>query len=394
MINQIEIESFNENIRIQRILGKITGKKNGPTVVAFGGIHGNERAGINALLRVFKKISDDKIPMLGNFYGIAGNLNAISKNVRFDKVDLNRIWTDEAILNLHLADENDYENEEIREQKEVYQIIKNIIDSEKGPFYFLDLHTTSADTQPFINISDSLNNRKYSANFSIPTILGIEEFLKGPLLTYMNDFGHISLGFEAGQHDKEESVDNCISFLWLALVAANCVRKNDIDKYSFYKHSLATFKETQVFYQIDYKYTIKPTENFKMVKGYENFQEIKQEELLAYSNNSEVKANIDGKIFMPLYQQKGDDGYFIISELSKFWLNASIVLRKLHLHNFLKLLPGVSSNKRHPYTLIVNPKTAKFLATDIFHLFGYRKKVLKDNKYHFIKRDRKVSTFL
>ena len=210
----------------------------------------------------------------------------------------------------------------------------------------------------------------------------------------MNDFGHISLGFEAGQHDKKESVDNCITFLWLALVAAKGIRKKDVANYNFYQKTLGNFNESQVFYQIDYKYTIAPTEDFKMVEGFENFQKVKKGEILAFSNGKEVKANSDGKIFMPLYQQKGDDGFFIISQLSKFWLNASTVFRKLHLHNLLKLLPGVSSNKRHPYTLIVNPKTVRFLAIDIFHLFGYRKKVLKDKKYHFIKRDRKISEFL
>lgn len=392
MINPIEIESFSQKISVQRILGKVVGSKQFPTVIALGGIHGNERAGVNALLKVFETIRSEKISLKGNFYGISGNINAISQNIRFQNVDLNRIWTKEQLLKLYL--EEDDLDEESKEQKEIYHIIKNILETEKGPFYFLDLHTTSADTQPFITISDSLNNRKYSANFSIPTILGIEEYLDGPLLTYINEFGHIALGFEAGQHDKEVSVDNCVAFLWLALVAAKCVRKKDVVKYRFYKHSLSMFNETQDFYKIDFKYTIKPFEEFKMIEGYKNFQEIEKNELLAYSNNQELLAKFDGKIFMPLYQTKGDDGYFIISRLSRFWLTISRFLRKLHMHHILKLLPGVTSQKKKPHTLIVNPKTAKFLATEIFHLFGYRKKVLKKGKLYFIKRDRKVSEFI
>ena len=154
------------------------------------------------------------------------------------------------------------------------------------------------------------------------------------------------------------------------------------------------FNETQDFYKIDYKYTIKPFEKFKMLEGYKNFQEIEKKEILAHSNGKELFANSEGKIFMPLYQQKGDDGYFIISRISRFWLTTSRFLRKLHLHHILKLLPGVSSAKKKPYTLVVNPKTAQFLATEIFHLFGYRKKVLKKEKLHFIKRDRKVNEFI
>lgn len=391
MRDTIEIISFEEKISVQRILGNCKGVKQTPTVIALGGIHGNERAGVNALLKVFETIEKDKIQLNGNFYGIAGNMNAISNNIRFKNVDLNRIWTKEQILNMYLEDDLTAES---KEQKEIYDIIKTILETEIGPFYFLDLHTTSADTQPFITISDSLNNRKYSSNFNIPTILGIEEFLEGPLLTYINEFGHVALGFEAGQHNKKVSVDNAVSFLWLALVAAKCIQKKDVEKYSFYKKSLSVFTESQDFYKIKEKYTIKPFEDFKMVAGYKNFQEIEKNDLLAFSNAKEVLANSAGKIFMPLYQQKGDDGFFIISKISKFWLYLSRVLRKLSLHNFLRLLPGISSNKNKPYTLIVNPQTAKFLATDIFHLFGYRKKVLKKNKIHFIKRDRKVTNFL
>ena len=391
MNNLLEFEAFDEKITVKRIIGKILGAKKAPTVIAIGGIHGNERAGVNALSRVFKKIEDDNIVMQGNFYGITGNINALSENVRFKDIDLNRIWTKEEILKLHLEDNLNIES---KEQKEIYLIIKNILETEKGPFYFLDLHTTSSDTQPFITISDSLNNRKFSSHFSIPTILGIEEFLDGPLLTYINEFGHVALGFEAGQHEKEESVDNCEAFLWLALVASKCVKKKEVLKYSFYKNSLSLFNEDQDFYKIDYKYTIKPFENFKMGKGYKNFQEIIRYETLAYSNGNEIEAKQRGKIFMPLYQKLGDDGFFIISRISKFWLRASRIARKLKFHQLLTLLPGVKSDKRNKYTLIVNPKTARFLATDIFHLFGYRKKIVEKDKYLFIKRDRNISKFI
>lgn len=391
MRNTIDIISFEEKITVQRILGQIKGIKQSPTVIAIAGIHGNERAGVNALLKVFKTIKEDALQLKGNFYGIAGNMNAISNNIRFKNVDLNRIWTKEQLLNTYLGEDLKGES---KEQKEIYDIIKNILETEVGPFYFLDLHTTSADTQPFITISDSLNNRSYSSNFNIPTILGIEEFLDGPLLTYINEFGHVALGFEAGQHNKKVSVDNAISFLWLALVSAKCISKKYVGKYSFYKKSLSVFKERQEFYEINYKYSIKPFEDFKMVSGYKNFQQIENNELLAFSNGNEVFAKSAGKIFMPLYQQKGDDGFFIITKISSFWLYLSRILRKLSFHNFLRLLPGISTDKKKPHTIIVNPKTVKFLATDIFHLFGYRKKVLKKNKIHFIKRDRKVTSFL
>lgn len=97
---------------------------------------------------------------------------------------------------------------------------------------------------------------------------------------------------------------------------------------------------------------------------------------------------------MPLYQELGEDGFFILQKISKFWLNASIVARKLKINQFLRLIPGVKKDPENNYTLIVNPKVARFMATPIFHLFGYRQQIYKDNKLHFIKRDRKISEFL
>lgn len=387
MKDDIKITSFGETISFQRIIGKKIGEINSPTVIAFAGIHGNERAGIHALQHVFEKINKENLSFNGNFYGISGNLNAIKKNIRFESVDLNRIWTEE---NLNLIKLLDYKTNEHKEQFEIYKTLKVIFKKHKGPFYFLDLHTTSSNTQPFITISDSLNNREFCSEFTIPTILGIEEFLDGPLLTFINEYGHVALGFEAGQHYDKLSVSNCEAFIWQALKVSNCVSQHEIDRY--YKKSKAlfsTFKIQHQFFQIDYKYNIKSNENFKMNPGFENFQFIKKNQELALSNDTKIYSDRSGKIFMPLYQSRGNDGFFIISKLSVFWLELSKLLRKFKFYSVLTLLPGVRKHKENEYTLMVNPKIAKFLATEIFHLLGYRKKIKKDNLLYFFRRDRK-----
>ena len=383
-LDEIAIEAFDEKLTVKRILGSVKGVNKTPTVICIGGIHGNERAGVLALNSIFKKIEKDKIPFLGNFYGISGNINGLQKNIRFEDVDLNRIWSTESIQVINGSDEKIYK--ESIEQQEIYKQIKEIVNTDKGPFYFIDLHTTSSDTSPFITISDSLNNRNFSSNFLIPTVLGIEEYLDGPLLTFINEFGHIALGFEAGQHYKDSSVDNCEAFIWLALKASGCV-----DKLNYYQRILSMHKEKQEFYEINYKYEITKNEQFEMLYGFSNFESVVKDQELAISNSKKIRASHSGKIFMPLYQKQGDDGFFIISRLSKKWLLFSSVVRKLKMHHLLRFLPGIKQDKNNKHVLIVNPKTARFLATEIFHVFGYRKKVMKDTKYHFIKRDRRIS---
>lgn len=382
-MNYNKIDFSEENT--DHLIEAIQGEKRYPTVIAFGGIHGNEQSGVRALESIMQQIKDFQIPFKGSFYTIKGNLKAIKDNKRFVDVDLNRIWNRSRINKLN---ELTSEISEIEEQKKLYKLIKQILNTNRGPFYFLDLHTTSSHTVPFITISDSLNNRRFTSKFKLPVILGIEEYLEGPLLTYLNEFGHISLGFEAGQHEKDSSIIHCESFLWLALVYSGCIRKQNIQKYREYKSILGLYKSS-TFYHIKHKYRIEEGEKFTMNKGYTNFQEIQKGETMAESDGKLIKAPQSGQIFMPLYQNQGEDGFFIVTKISSFWLILSRILRKLNLHEGLRLLPGVK--KVSDYTLRVNPKTARFLTTQIFHLFGYRKRVKKEQRWYFTKRDRKIS---
>ena len=375
----------------KRVLGEFYGVNQSPTVVVFAGIHGNEKAGVKAIKSVLEKITESHMRFDGNLYFVLGNINALNKHVRFEKVDLNRIWRNENLQALKIK-RGDLSSE-TREQYDIFEIIKNILQKEKGPFYFLDLHTTSASSVPFITISDSLNNRKFSSNFPIPVVLGIEEYLDGPLLTFINEFGHVALGFEGGAHDDPVSVINCEAFIWKALVHSKCLEKEQIKNFEQYQLVLTESCCKYQFFGINYRYKLQPDESFLMEKGFENFEPIKKGQVLANSNGKVIRAHRSGRIFMPLYQELGEEGYFILHKISNFWLQASIVLRKLKLNQFLRLIPGVRQEKGNNYTLIVDPRIARFMAKEIFHLFGYRQQIYKDDKLHFIKRDRKIKGF-
>lgn len=376
----------------KRILGQFFGTNNGPTVVLFAGIHGNEKAGVHAADKVIKRINESHIRLKGNLHIILGNINALNKGLRFENVDLNRVWQNDHIVELEARKEN-FSFEE-REQRDILQIIKSILINQPGPFYFLDLHTTSASSVPFITISDSLNNRKFSSNFPLPVVLGIEEYLDGPLLTYINEYGHIALGFEGGAHEAASSIVNCEAFIWKALVHSKCLDKKQLSNYDHYKKVLTDLSCKYQFFAIKYRYELNGQEQFTMKPGFENFEPIKKNDFLAESNGQEIVSPRGGRIFMPLYQELGEDGFFILKRVSKFWLGLSIIARKLKFNHFLRLIPGVRQDPENNYTLIVNPSVARFMTRPIFHLFGYRQQIYKDDKLHFIKRDRKIKEFL
>ena len=385
-------KTINKNVlhfsRDKRVLGKFYGTDNTPTVVVFAGIHGNEKAGVHAAQLVIEKIKRDRIKFNGNLHIILGNINALNKGIRFEDEDLNRVWRNGDIDNLR--NEETQKSLESREQKDIFLVIQEIL-KEPGPFYFLDMHTTSASSVPFITISDSLNNRKFSANFPIPVVLGIEEYLDGPLLTFINEFGHIALGFEGGAHHDESSIVSCEAFIWKALVHANCVKASNIPGYLHYENVLKNLCCEYQFFEIKYRYQVTEEEHFEMLKGFENFETISKSQTLALSDGVEIYAPDGGRIFMPLYQKLGEDGFFILNKISKFWLGASLTVRKLKINHVLRLIPGVKKDPDNNYTLIVDPRIARFMTKDVFHLFGYRQQILKDDKLHFIKRDRKLT---
>ncbi|WP_431135122.1 aspartoacylase [Psychroserpens mesophilus] len=362
---------------------------NGTTLICIGGIHGNEPAGVYGLQKVISDIVVNDTKIKGNFYALIGNINALKASVRYQDFDLNRLWTKDEIESL--CDEDDYyEFEEQKEQCELYNTIKTICNTNHGDFIFVDLHTTSSPTVPFITISDSLNNRTIASKFHIPIVLGIEEYLDGPLLSFINEFGHVSIGFEAGQHDDENSVLYCEAFIWMMMEKIGIVSKHEFN----YKAISKILNIESGFYEIVYRHSLSESNQFKMKPGFKNFVSVMKHQSLANDGISEIKSPFNGLIFMPLYQKQGEDGFFIVRKLSKFWLVVSAVLRSLKFHQFLKLLPGISRHPDNDYSLIANRKIALFLTTKIFHLFGYRKKIIVDDKIHFMKRDRKVIPFI
>ena len=391
-MNRAELKKRIEYKDEKRILGEVLGSEKGPTMVIFAGIHGNEKAGVLGSERVLHRIREKNFHFKGNVHFILGNIKALNQDVRFRDADLNRIWTRDRMH--ELKGDSFLMDSETEEQIQIYALLRRILSTERGPFYFLDLHTTSSPSVPFITISDSLNNRKFASYFPVPVVLGIEEYLEGPLLTFINDHGYIALGFEGGQHTDPDSVVNCEYFIWKSMVHSGCIDRKQVPDFDKYRKYFASLCCSHQFFEITYRYDLSNGQDFKMRPDFENFETIQKDQLLAFSQGLEIRADRKGSIFMPLYQKQGEDGFFILRRISRLWLEFSKVARKWKINHFLRLIPGVKQDPENEFILLVNPKTARFMAKDIFHLFGYRQQIYKDDKMHFIKRDRKQTQML
>ena len=380
-------KALNKTIEVDRIIGKIKGSLPGPTIIYTAGIHGNEPSGIFALYDVLNEIEEKNISIKGSVYAISGNLSALETGTRYIKQDLNRMWTSERMKLLTTGNINN-NGEETIQQLNIFNVINEILTTEEGPFYFMDLHTTSSETTPFLTVNDSIINRKFTEQFPVPLILGIEEYLDGPLLSYINELGYVAFGFEGGQHDSLSSIENHKAFVYQSLVYTESLSKEDIDFQHYYDALAKTSVDTRNIYEIYYHYRIKEDESFKMKPGFLNFQKINKGQELANSDGEVILAKKEGRILMPQYQSQGDDGYFSIRKIPSIFLKLSKYFRKLRVDKLLPIMPGIKWNSDKHDSLIVNRKIAWLFAKQFFHLLGYRSK--KIDKTHLIIKNREA----
>lgn len=384
----IDVSQKPVELPTKRIIGSIKGSLPGPTLIFVGGMHGNEPSGVYALQKVLPMLADQKEHVRGNIYAVAGNISALEKGVRYLDFDLNRLFTKEHVINLKL-DQCEFQKE-CEEQREICSTIDGILKNDPGPFYFFDLHTTSGETTPFLTVNDSLLNRRYTKQYPAPIVLGIEEYLEGPLLSYINELGYVAFGFEAGQHTSKQSMENHIAFIMLSLVFTGSLAKEKADFDLYYRTLQSSYEGGRKFYEIIHRQEITPSKRFKMNEGFLNFQKIHKKDPLAIYDKEIITAPYNGRIFMPLYQGKGNDGFFVIRSVPTFFLWLSKWLRNKRMDRLLALLPGVQWGEPKGEVLIVNRTIARFLAKQLFHLLGYRSKKL--DKTHFVMKNREKAS--
>ena len=362
----------------KHLIGRFEGETAGTRLVVFGSLHGNESAGALALERVASRLAELSPRLRGNVYLVAGNTRALLESVRFIDSDLNRHWTSGNIQNNSKGSAAGTLSED-KEQSELLEIIAEILETARDEVYALDLHSTSAEGSPFATVGDTLRNRAFAQKFPITILLGIEEQLEGTLLEYLNNLGAVTLGFEGGQHFAESTVDTHEALVWCALYNSGILLESEgegVEKWS------AVLKEKtgrSRIVEVRYRHAIKPSDDFSMHPGYNNFDPVQAGQTLATDARGDVVAPETGVILMPLYQKLGEDGFFVGREVAPFWLWLSAVSRRLKIYNLMPLLPGVSRSE-HPDALNIDTRIARLFPLQIFHLLGYRKLRWSDDR--------------
>lgn len=353
---------------LPRVLLDLGDPTAGPTLLCIAGLHGNEPAGIRALRRLDGKLAALEPELEGRFVALAGNLPALAAGRRFLEADLNRVWP--------RGPEQPRRGDgsiELGELGKLGRTIDRLRAEAAGPIYCLDLHTTSGPGPAFAVLNDTLPNRAFTLTFPVPVVLGLEEELAGTLAGYLSDLGIKVAAFEAGQHEDPASVERAEDAIWIALGSAGLLDRGR-DEISDARRTLARESaRLPRLVEVRYRHALSESDSFAIHRGLHGFQPVRRGSELGQDVDGPVRAPERGILLMPLYQELGEEGFFITRRVHPAWLRLSTVMRRLRSERLLHWLPGVTRHPELPDTFVVDRRRARWLANEVFHLLGFRR---------------------
>ena len=376
-----------------RLIGSHRGDRAGPMLLCVAALHGNEPSGVGALTRVFARLETQGAVLDGDLVGLSGNLGALARDQRFIDEDLNRVWQTGRVVaileSLRAGDDGPDTSPdegparpvaaipmvgsvELAEQRALLGAIRRFARRARGPVYVLDLHTTSSESAPFSTLGDTLQNRAFALHLPIPVVLGLEEQIDGAMLQYFDHLGWRGIGVEGGAHRSPESVAFHEAAVWTLLEALGILRSTGGPEPSDGTRLLARAAAgLPRVVDVRYRHAIAPEDAFVMDPGFRNFQRIRKGQRLGRDARGPVTAPTGGRIFMPLYQRQGDDGFFIVRPVRPVWLRISRWLRSRGFVDRASWIPGVLPHPERTDAVVLAPWAANRAVIGLLHLLGF-----------------------
>jgi predicted deacylase len=372
--------------RVPRVMGDVSGVSRGPCLVFICGIHGNEPAGTLAAERLSAALAMRSSELRGRVVFLAGNRQALAAGRRFVRRDLDRGWDQQNLQRLQRLPERELGDED-QEQVELADALHQIGSAQRRPLIVVGLHTTSAQSPPFVCFGDTLRNRRLAMALPLPAILGLDELIDGTLVGYCTERGHVSISVEAGQHRDPEAVERLVAAIWLLLVAAGCLPGRAVPELAEQRERLARASAGYPrVVEVLHRHVVGPSDQFQMRPGFASFARVAEGDVVARDVNGDVRAPREGLLLMPRYQPQGEDGFFLAREVKPVWLTLSEVLRRAGGARLIHYLPGVRRDPREPRWLVVDRRVALTHVAEVMHLFGYRRRGSSEERPVFSRR--------
>ncbi len=311
-------------IKANRIIGHYEGQEEGPLFICLGAMHGNEPAGVRAIELVVKMLEVEPIRnphfrYRGNFVGLVGNLKAYEEGKRYLDKDLNRSFDADKLSFLETQDPQELDNED-REFLELDREVRVLIAQyQPSKVILLDLHTTSSHGGIFTICREREEDIELGAAMHAPIVLGMLSGLKGTTLHYFTTENMgvetIPITFESGQHVEGLSVTRAVAGIINCMKAIDSVDSDVVENH--HEEILIKYSESlpRVTRLIE-RHAIAENDAFVMKPGFLNFQSVAKGEVVATDKNGPVTVSENGRLLMPLYQLQGEDGFFLVKEVT------------------------------------------------------------------------------
>ena len=296
-------------------------------LICLGGVHGNELAGVKAIDLVGKMLEVEPITnpdfvYRGKFIGVRGNLKALQSGKRFVDKDMNRSFTPENIAKIRANDKTAFDAEDLEIQEFIELVDREIAEYKPDQVVFMDLHTTTAEGGIFcITNDDDPKSVRLAVDLRAPVIKGIAKGIRGTTLEYFTTENlHVpttGVVFEAGQHRERLSVNRSIAAIINCMSSIGAVRPEDVENQHNYL-LIEYSKNLPKVAELIKWHKIKESDGFRMLPNFRNFQPVSKGELLAFDRSGPIYAPDAGMLLMPKYQEQGDDGFFIITEIQEY----------------------------------------------------------------------------
>jgi succinylglutamate desuccinylase len=276
---------------------KCAGPKNGPTIVLFGGTHGNELTGIEVVKKMLREIESEQMTIeSGILYLILGNPRAIERNTRGseDHADLNRCFKKD-VLHSVTPPLNEGEGmggvETVYENERAKEIAKILVNADVS----IDLHATNKPSVPFLCCLADKNHEQVYRWFDCDRVLADPRYILAgePVTTdeYMDVQGGVGVCYETGFVGDLTRVEAVYGNV------LNVLRdqKMLIDQ---------GFAETQ----FENKHVFELTQRINLTeagfryadgRGKGSFEEFKEGDVLGYVDEDPFVAQYDGVIIFP-----------------------------------------------------------------------------------------------
>ena len=306
--------------RLDGLIGWVEGKSAGPLLLCVGGLHGNEPAGVRALEEVVVQVESRRHLLAGDFVAVAGNLQALDAGRRFLSYDLNRAWTQSRIGaardRLRSADGGNASSED-RELVRLLTIIEQVSARKRGPVHVLDLHSTSGGGGPFSKAASRPGHRRFVMAIPVPMVQQLNVHLEGTMTCYLNRLGYTTAVFESGQHEEPEAPVRAASAAWLAIRAAGLLADPGApEARRGYRALERECRRLPRMLEMTYRHPIEEEDRYVTRPGFRNFQPVWEGEVVGDDRDGEVAAPKSGRILMPLYQELGEDGFFVVRDVA------------------------------------------------------------------------------